>query len=1750
MRLGRQTGSNSISPNRFRREKRRGSRSMQIEKLEIRELLTAAPGNLVSESGGALSTPTFIYNPSTSVLTSVQPAAFGPQLEGVYTPSPILRPTGTNLRYIPNDPYYQRYQWQMKDYDLPAGVAKGANIEQAWDFMIANDNGNKNNINSFGLGDGVLIAIVDNGAQWNHPELADRNVGWADGGNCDFTQDPTRCLPHIVDPFIDIHGTAVAGLALAERDDNRGITGVAPDAHWVTNKILPTNPAGTRNVDIGESNGLRTRTILCGGPTGPVGPMETRLGTNFTSIIDIFNNSWGPVDGVDWRTPQAIPGPITQAAIDCGVATGAIYVWAAGNGGSFGDNVNYDRYANQIQVIAVGAIDSNGQKSVYSEPGASLLVVAPSAASFDGGGGIPPEVLTTDWVDITGTIDFPTQGDTGGYNYHTGQIDPRNPVFPPDNDPFEDPTDEFYGLGYTSFGHYAATDPQGGFGGTSAAAPTVSGIIALMLDVNPNLTTRDVQNILIRSTYKNDGADGDWATNRAGFEVNHKYGFGAIDALQAVNNAAVWPGVGARQVFQTGRMNVLRAPTDPVGTVGRVIPDNGGPVAALFNFAADCFDTAKNLDCTLDGNPLPAGYDSNSFPDIEWIEVVLETDHEFAGDLEVTLYAPDLNGQPGQFRSILATQHGSAENYDNWVFTTARHWGEKAKGQWRIEIRDRVTGMVGNFVSWQMNFYGSTVPPIALNDSATANSGILKLINVLNNDSGQYVSSSIQIVAAPPGHTVTARPDGRIAYTSPAGFVGTIAFQYRVFDVVGQASNVATVTVRVLPFDPPPLAGNDSAVTTFGVPVTINLLANDVDPPPNSALDPTSVAILQPPSASVGTLSPVVNGVVTFTPAAGFQGVATFKYTVRDIGQRVSNAATVTITVGPPPPALPTATNDVVSVRAGQNVLIDLLANDFAAAGAPPIDRSSVFISLYPVNGAVFPPDPATGAVYYNAPADFPGTDIFQYYFLDADGRQSSTATVTVNVNARPIALSDVAVTNEETIVDINVLANDSDPDPDGFVVPSSITITSPPTLGTASVDPATHLIRYTPSCDSVGLDSFSYTIRDNEGYESAAATVSVTIGESSDAPVAHDDVAGTALNTAVIIRPWANDTDADPADSIDNASTVVPFGFGPQNGTLAYNPGTFEYTYTPNAGFTGLDRFRYFVRDTTGTISNLGTAWIRVGPAVSIGGYVYADPNNNGIMDPGEIGLSGVLVQASVSAAGTTFTQTVRTDSTGRYDFVDNPSDPQRPTIMPPGTYTVQELQPGFLNDGKDTAGTPAPAVAPTNDRFAGIVLAGGQSATGYNFGEFQLLGAFTVNHLSTAINIASASLDDGTSDSDPFAVPRPTTGNLTNGPMNLSNGNVWFSFDQGLSGRYFIEAVSNDGAVRLNLYNNNNLTTAVATSGSPTAFARVEFDGTAAAQFLRVSGTGQDFTLRMGLVDECTFTVAPPTAEVLVSSSDWSPSFVNHLINTGQGNGGYRIPTGDVAQFDPLVWAGLNRISIRFSQPTVVSQSSLTVTGFNHGAYAINGFSYDATTDTATWSLATPLEADRILLDLTTPQGNFDLGSLTEDGELLRLSVLPADANRSGKVSFLDTMEVNNRLGLITSDAAYSIYHDVNGSGAINAADRALTVAHGFTQLPVGQPALPASPSPSPSAPAAVVVSAGGGETTSAADAGRRRDAGENRGAVRARAVPKAAATDSALDSFDEPHSAGATKTLRARRVNRGAVHPAALDEALGAI
>ena len=352
------------------------------------------------------------------------------------------------------------------------------------------------------------------------------------------------------------------------------------------------------------------RLIACGNSDS----MEAQALSHDRQIIDIYSNSWGPSD--DGSTLEA-PGPLMVAAFESDVSIGRgglgnIITWAAGNGLQADDNSNYDGYANMRQTIAVTAISHNGDQSYYAEPGANILVAAHSNGDGEG-------ITTTD-----------NQG----------------------------------GAGYTN------SDYTDTFGGTSSATPLVSGVIALMLEANANLTWRDVQHIIVNSARMNDPTDASWSVNGAGHDVSHKYGFGAMDAGAAVALAENWTGVDAAENITSG----LRSP-------GLAIPDNNGVAVT------DTYTVTEKLS-------------------VEHVEVFVNISHTYRSDLEIILTSPSGT------QSVLAEEHSDgSNNFHDWMFSTVHNWDELSTGDWTLSVEDVSGGDSGTFDDWELVIAGVPVDP-------------------------------------------------------------------------------------------------------------------------------------------------------------------------------------------------------------------------------------------------------------------------------------------------------------------------------------------------------------------------------------------------------------------------------------------------------------------------------------------------------------------------------------------------------------------------------------------------------------------------------------------------------------------------------------------------------------------------------------------------------------------------------------------------------------------------------------------------------------------------------------------------------------------------------------------------------------------------------------------------------------------------------------------------------------------------------
>ncbi len=264
-----------------------------------------------------------------------------------------------NKRAVPNDEFFSD-QWHLRNTGQGNGlVGVDVNPLLAWDFYT---------------GEGVNIAIVDDGLELDHEDLEENAFPLGVGGpHHDWNDDNDNPSPGIG----DAHGTACAGVAAARGDNFIGVSGGAPQASLM---------------------GLR----LISGPVSDLEEQQAFLWNGGTSGIqvDISSNSWGPFDG--FVNPSA-PGLLARDGLRLATTNGrgglgTVFVWAGGNGGLI-DNVNADGYANSRFVIAVGAVANSGKRSSYSEIGSPLLVCAPSNGGFLG-------ITTTD-----------VSGD-GGYNFN------------------------------------------------------------------------------------------------------------------------------------------------------------------------------------------------------------------------------------------------------------------------------------------------------------------------------------------------------------------------------------------------------------------------------------------------------------------------------------------------------------------------------------------------------------------------------------------------------------------------------------------------------------------------------------------------------------------------------------------------------------------------------------------------------------------------------------------------------------------------------------------------------------------------------------------------------------------------------------------------------------------------------------------------------------------------------------------------------------------------------------------------------------------------------------------------------------------------------------------------------------------------------------------------------------------------------------------------------------------------------------
>ncbi len=448
--------------------------------------------------------------------------------------------------------------------------------------------------------------------------------------------------------------------------------------------------------------------------------------------------------------------------------------------------------------------------------------------------------------------------------------------------------------------------------------------------------------------------------------------------------------------------------------------------------------------------------------------------------------------------------------------------------------------------------------PQAVADAASTTNGTPVTVPVRDNDTDpdDPVAGLTVSIATPPAHgTAVVEADQTVTYTPAAIWWGADTFVYRVDDPHGGSDTaVATVTTA----DAPPSANDDMINTPSNTPVTLAVLANDTDP--NG--DPLGVVAVTQPPVTTGTVT-VTGNLVTFTPTITFAGRAAFTYTVQDSG----GAGAVGDVYVDVDNAAPTAADDVltVSYASAGSVLAPVLGNDTD----PNLDTLTVTSAGTPDHGTA---TVVAGGVQYSAPAGFSGDATFAYTISDGHGG-TSTAQVTITVgNAGPTAAPFVRSIAYGTPLTLDVAGAATDPNGDAVRLSGS----TDPANGVVLRDPAGTLT-YTPDPGFSGVDGFTYTIDDGHG---GTDTATVTVTVANGVAVARPDSITAAGGTPVTITVLANDDD-DPNGQPLTITTDLP-----GHGSASVGADR-RITYTPAAGFLGVDTFHYQLDDLAGGVTS-----------------------------------------------------------------------------------------------------------------------------------------------------------------------------------------------------------------------------------------------------------------------------------------------------------------------------------------------------------------------------------------------------------------------------------------------------------------------------------------------------------------------------------------------------------------------------------
>ncbi len=528
----------------------------------------------------------------------------------------------------------------------------------------------------------------------------------------------------------------------------------------------------------------------------------------------------------------------------------------------------------------------------------------------------------------------------------------------------------------------------------------------------------------------------------------------------------------------------------------------------------------------------------------------VETDEDVAVTIAVLANDSDPDGDDLTLQAVSSPSHGTLTREGTEVTYTPAS-GFHGADAFTYTVSDGRGGTSSATIT--VTVFEVNDPPWAYGENAWTTEGSPVTILALANDGDPDGDPLAIDSVSSPGHGEVEIRGEALLYTPAPGFHGMDGFTYVIVDGRG-GSAAATVTIDVANVNDAPVAVDDQASTLEDTPTTLDVLANDSDPDGDALSIESSTAPLHGTALRAG-------GSIVYTPNSNYFGLDTFTYIVSDGNGRTAEA-TVTVTVIAVND-LPIAQDDRATMSQGTSIVVEALRND----RDPDEDELTIQAVTQPAHGTAahdgreltYTPDPA-----------YSGVDSFSYTLSDGNGG-TDTAQVSITVvaaNRAPIAQDDSAAMGGESVLMIEVLGNDSDPDGDFLLVQSIGT----PAHGTV-LNSRTG-ISYIPDPGFSGIDTFSYMVSDGNGG-SATAIVTVSVAAANEAPLAGDDSGVTDEDVPVAIAVLTNDLDPD-GDDVRVESVTQPGA-----GSVVREGETI--VYSPAGGWSGVDRFTYTVSDGRG---------------------------------------------------------------------------------------------------------------------------------------------------------------------------------------------------------------------------------------------------------------------------------------------------------------------------------------------------------------------------------------------------------------------------------------------------------------------------------------------------------------------------------------------------------------------------------------